>query len=261
MALRDDVRERSGRIACGACIVAMTATIGSVQLAAASDSPPLLVVSPSANLHDGESISVSVGANGYFTPDAHVNILECADPGGSVANLPKNIDTCDGNTIQGNTVLIASNGSFSEPDYTVYQLPSSILGEQSNSQPVCNQANPCVLYIGQNQNDFTAPKEFSAPFSIAPSTGSTTTSVPVAPTSTVAPTTGSGSANSNTTTTTTTTTATTTPTTVGPTVTTASPTTLAQTGVPSGVAWIAVIGGGLSAVGSLGRRFVLKVRP
>ena len=34
---------------------------------------------------------------------------------------------------------------------------------------VCNQKNMCVLYIGQNQINFRAPKEFSAPFSISKS--------------------------------------------------------------------------------------------
>ena len=153
-------------------------------LASATGSAPSLVLSPATGFHDGQSISVSVGANGYFTPNSHVNILECADPGGSVANLPKDISTCDGNTIQGNTILIAANGSFSEAHYTLYVLPSSTLGEQSNDQPVCNQSNPCVLYVGQNQNDFTAPKVFSAPFSIQSSSGSSTTTSPTNQTTT-----------------------------------------------------------------------------
>ena len=71
---------------------------------------------------------------------------------------------CDGNTIQGISILVANDGSFSESTYQVYALPSPVLGEQPNAQPICNQTNYCVLYVGQNQNDFTAPKVFSAPF-------------------------------------------------------------------------------------------------
>ena len=93
-------------------------------------------------------------------------------PGGSAANLPKDITTCDGNTIQGTTILVANDGSFSDSSYQVYMLPNSVLGEQPNDKPICNQTNYCVLYVGQNQNDFTAPKVFSAPFLITPGSGS-----------------------------------------------------------------------------------------
>ena len=48
------------------------------------------------------------------------------------------------------------------------------MGEQANFKPICNQTNYCVLYVGQNQNDFTAPKVFSAPFLIAPGAGGAT---------------------------------------------------------------------------------------
>jgi hypothetical protein len=108
-----------------------------------------------------------VGPNHYFTPYAHVNILECADPGGKKKNLPTSAFTCDGNTIQGDTVLIAKNGSFSEHGYEIYALPNTAaLGESPNGQPVCNTKKPCVLYVGQNQEKFSAPKEFSRPFTI-----------------------------------------------------------------------------------------------
>ena len=147
----------------------------------AGASAPTVTMSPSTDLHDGESVSVSIGPNTVFTPNAGVNILECADPGGTLANLPKSDSTCDGNTIQGNTILVAANGSASEAKYTVYLLPSPALGEQANNQPVCNQTDPCVLYVGQSQNDFTAPKVFSAPFTIAPASGGGTTTTTLRP--------------------------------------------------------------------------------
>ena len=54
---------------------------------------------------NGQTVSVSVGPNSLFVPQLGVVILECADPGGTVANLPTASIDCDGNTIQGDTVL------------------------------------------------------------------------------------------------------------------------------------------------------------
>jgi hypothetical protein len=237
---------KSGRVAGQACALAFATMVVSAQSAGATGSAPSLILSPSADLHDGESVSVSVGANGFFTPNAHVNILECSDPGGSQANLPKSDSSCDGNTIQGNTVLIAANGSFSDPSYTLYALPSSALGEQANAQPVCNQSNPCVLYVGENQNDFTAPKVFSAPFSIQGSSagsttsstgGSTTTVTSVAPSSTSTSVTSAVDPSASLATT------------------AASDSgSLANTGPPTEILWLAALGATFFVTGTLGRR-------
>ena len=108
-------------------------------------------------------MAVGVGPNGYFTPNTGVKILECADPGGSSANLPKDDTACDGNTVEGGTLLVGDDGSFSVDAYPVYLLPSSALGEPSDSIPICNQTHYCVLYVGQDQNDFSKPRVFSAP--------------------------------------------------------------------------------------------------
>jgi hypothetical protein len=116
----------------------------------------------------GELIDVKVGPNKTFTPNLKVNILECSDPGGTKAHLPKSVADCDGNTIQGGTILINSNGSFSKNDYPVFALPNHALGEEATWQPVCNLTHQCVLYVGENQEDFTQPKLFSAPFTVEP---------------------------------------------------------------------------------------------
>jgi hypothetical protein len=229
--------------------MATEATI--VQFASAS-APPTLDVSPHGNFSDGQAISIAVGPNAYFTTHSRVIILECADPGGLAANLPKDDTACDGNTVQASTILVSGDGGFSDASYTVYLLPSVTLGEQSNFKPICNQTNYCVLYVGQNQNDFTAPKVFSAPFLIAPSSGTTTTTAASA---------GSGGS-------------------AGTTGTTAAPTpaignaagsgvsvatsagstsgTLANTGQPAEIGWVVVSGMALLLCGALGRRFVLR---
>jgi hypothetical protein len=235
----------------------------------AGASAPTLTMSPSTNLHDGESVSVSIGPNTVFTPNAGVNILECADPGGTLANLPKSDSTCDGNTIQGNTTLVAANGSASDAKYTIYLLPSPALGEQANNQPVCNQTDPCVLYVGQSQNDFTAPKVFSAPFTIAPASGDATTTTTAAATTTTTTTTpaapGGGSGTSSTSPSVAAATSPSAPGGVDPSVNLASTTAgeataLASTGAPADLQWIVGLGIALLLGGSLGRRLVAGAR-
>ena len=235
-----------------ALIAPWVAAVASAQRAGAS-APPSLNVSPQGNYRDGQAISVAVGPNGYFTPHARINVIECADPGGLASNLPKDITTCDGNTIQGNTILVGSDGSFSQTGYTVYLLPSPSLGEQGNFKPVCNQTNYCVLYVGQDQNDFTAPKVFSAPFLTAPGSGTTTTTS--ASTGSSGSSASTGTAGAQTTSTTTTG--------VSPTdslATSAGNTSaaLANTGPPADNGWLLLLGVALLLSGGFGRRRVIR---
>ena len=135
---------------------------------AAGASPPAVTVTPAGPYHDGQKINISVGPNRYFRPYGRVNVLECADPRGKKANLPKNENSCDGNTIQGNTILVKGNGSFSVRGYVLYSLPSTTLGELPDSRPVCNRRSMCVLYVGENQSDFSWPKMFPRPSGSSP---------------------------------------------------------------------------------------------
>jgi len=122
--------------------------------------------------HDGQRIDVSVGPNHYFKPYAGIKILECADSGGTTKNLPTSVSACDGNTIQGGTILVNTDGSFSIHGYEIFALPNgSQLGEPDDNWPVCNQTHSCVLYIGMNQEKFTAPKIFSPPFTVSKLSG------------------------------------------------------------------------------------------
>lgn len=148
-----------------ACVVGIVvaATAGAAGAVAA----PTLTITHGP-YHDGQLINVSVGPNHYFKPYSRINIIECADPGGKAKNLPTSILACDGNTIQGNTILVQRDGSFSERGYQVYSLPNaSQLGESADTRPVCNGRKVCVLYVGQNQEKFSAPKVWSSPFTIS----------------------------------------------------------------------------------------------
>ncbi len=235
-----------------ALIASSAAGVAVASGAGASPAPPPLNISPHGSYHDAQTITVGVGPNGYFTPHARVNVIECADPGGSAANLPKDITTCDGNTIQGNSILVGNDGSFSVSAYPVYLLPSPGLGEQSNAMPICNQATYCVLYVGQDQNDFTAPKVFSAPFVVTPSSGGSTT--------TAGSTGSSGSGTVSSTAAPVTSSTTTGAGTVGvPTTSTASSSAaLASTGSPPGTVWMATSAMALLLTGVVGRRLALK---
>ena len=104
-----------------------------------------------------------------------MNILECADPGGSVGQsaqghhqLRWQHDPGQLHTGRRRRELLRFRLS------RLHGFPNSALGEQPDDQPTCNQTNPCVLYVGQDQNDFTAPKVFSAPFLVTPGSGVST---------------------------------------------------------------------------------------
>ncbi len=211
---------------------------------------PSVAITPSGPWQSGQQVTVAVGPNSVFTPHSRIVVIECADPGGSTANLPKDDSTCDGNTVQGATVLVQPNGSFTVSGYTLYSLPNAALGEQPNEQPICNATNQCVLFVGQDQNDFTSPKVFSAPFAIQ-AASATATTTPPATTPTVAPAGSSSVAPSSTTSS-------------GSSTGTQSSTvssqqgTLAFTGPPLALPFLLVSGGAMLIIGSLGRRWVLR---
>ena len=84
---------------------------------------------------DGQTVTVSVGPNSFFHPDMRVEIIECADPGGTVANLPTAFSSCDGDTHQGDSVIVQDDGSFAEPGYIMHAVPNRSLNEQANWYP------------------------------------------------------------------------------------------------------------------------------
>jgi hypothetical protein len=137
---------------------------------------PTLTITPSGHAYqNGVSLKISVGPNSSFAPYSRIVVIECGAPKGV---LPVDDSTCDGDTVQSGSVLINADGSFEVPSYTLYALPNTVLGEAPDSEPVCNSSTECVLYIGQDQNDFSQPKIFSSPFTVDPSATSTPTTTP-----------------------------------------------------------------------------------
>jgi hypothetical protein len=160
----EGMRSPAGLI--GGLVLAAVSVVLLASCGGSSSGPSLSM--PSGPFHDGQTINLSVGPNHVFTPYSHINFLECADPAGTTNNLPTSESACDGNTIQGPTVLVAADGSFSLTGYELYSLPNTPqLGEGLDNRPVCDETHDCVLYVGQNQGKFTAPKMFSQPFLIS----------------------------------------------------------------------------------------------
>ena len=124
----------------------------------------------SAPFDSGQNINVVIPANAAFaSPDNSTakKIVECAAPNGVV---PTNTAACDGLTVQGASVVAAADGHFTLTGYTVYALPNSVSLGESPGGPVCGSTAPseCILYIGDDYNDFTKPHLWSSPFFIAP---------------------------------------------------------------------------------------------
>jgi len=180
-------RHVTRRVAVFVGALAVTGTVASVGLAtpafasgppASSEVPnsavPIGPVSPGP-FSSGQVISVVIPANSTFSPGAGINIEECAAPGGVAPTVPS---ACDGITIQGDTVTAGADGSVDYTDtppdsgYTIYAIPDPSIGD-TGTAPVCNLSNECVLYIGENQNDFTQPHFFSQPFYVTPTPGDT----------------------------------------------------------------------------------------
>jgi hypothetical protein len=133
-------------------------------------------VAANSPFDSGQIVNVDIPANSAFAQNAGVNLVECAAPNGVVPTLTT---ACDGLTLQ-NGALVAADGSFTFNGYTVYALPDSTSLGEGTSGPVCGDtlATECILYIGENQNDFTAPHLWSAPFFIQPDKTDSGTSNP-----------------------------------------------------------------------------------
>jgi hypothetical protein len=120
---------------------------------------------PGNPFDSGQNINVVIPANSSFAAPNNtkaVKIYECAAPNGVIPTDPA---TCDGNTGAGNTILPAADGHFSNP-YQVFALPDSATLGESPGGPVCGGTLPteCILYIGNDQTDFTQPHLWSQPF-------------------------------------------------------------------------------------------------
>jgi hypothetical protein len=124
----------------------------------------------------GQGINIVVPANSLFVSNSNVNILECSAPNGVIPTSPT---ACNGDTIQGPSVAPNADGSINYQNatgslYPVYFTPDSSIGDTTSS-PKCGNtaATECILFIGDNQGDFTTPHVWSQPFFVNPTAGDT----------------------------------------------------------------------------------------
>lgn len=139
-----------------------------------------LPTSPIPTITDQTTVEVVVPTtNSPLIAGDKAQIYECADTDGLADNLPTDGTTCDGVTVNtGHTLNVGTGGTVDKTNYEIFALPSSALGEGPNGQPICSATSACVLYIGENINDFTAPFVFSQPFFVSGTVGTPTPESP-----------------------------------------------------------------------------------
>ena len=125
----------------------------------------------------GQTITVSTIANTTLSnanePPAfqggNYYMEECADPGGTLANLPTNANGCEAATLT--TATKTPSGAFSHV-MIVYDLPDpGTLGTPTMTGTCDTQPNFCVIGIfsgnPQQGTNFNSPHLFSAPFQMS----------------------------------------------------------------------------------------------
>jgi hypothetical protein len=114
--------------------------------------------------------SSSLSAAGFPSGAVPIKVLECADLDGLAANLPKSPTDCEPATIRAvSGSAVDEDGSMLVTGYTIFALPDSADLGDSNGTVCDNTEHQCVLGIFSNQNSFTKPHLFSAPFQVTPS--------------------------------------------------------------------------------------------
>jgi hypothetical protein len=146
---------------------AATPTQGAIVPNAATALSPF---TPNTPFSSGQGINVVVPANSLFPATQNILIVECSAPNGAIPTTPA---ACDGNTINSSSIEPNTDGSIdfnaeTGAPYPVFFTPDPNFGENS-STPSCGDtaATECILYIGNNQNDFTAPHVWSNPFFVS----------------------------------------------------------------------------------------------
>jgi|SRR5579872_1803949 len=157
---------------------AVTITAGvaaSVVWSSAAFADPQVTMAP-ANPGNEQVVVVSgSGFPSYRQDPTGLQALECADPGGSTANLPHEASRCEGLTINQGLISTDASGSFTTR-YTIVKLTPQ------NSSIRCDSTHDCVLWVGVDYSqNFLGVHAFSAPFTVGGrAIASSSSSTPVA---------------------------------------------------------------------------------
>jgi hypothetical protein len=120
---------------------------------------PLAAMTPSRGLVDGQRTTIT--ATG-FDPYTAIQVLACQ---GTMATPPKDATACEGVTLDSSGYTDAHGDYRNTPGdptgdtagYRVSVLPSAQFKTVSIR---CGPADPCLLYIGEEFNDFSKPHTF-----------------------------------------------------------------------------------------------------
>ena len=155
----------------GACVVAIV-TAAFLSCFAGAAWAGASVTIQSGNPRNTQTITVTGSGFPVHVKDpTGLQIIECSDPGGTVANLPSSAATCDGSTVNPDQINTDSQGNFTAT-YQVFGLNDVTEGSNIN----CDKTHFCVLWVGVDYNgNFLGAHAFSSPFEVgapSPSTGS-----------------------------------------------------------------------------------------
>lgn len=147
--------------AAAATAVSLTAVlVGVVGFVPAAFAAASATATPGTGLHDGQILSVS-GAG--LPANTTVQIMECQ---GTATTPPPDNSSCDGNSLDtqatsdGSGAFVNAAGDANgDSGYKVYALgtPGSTF---PNSTIRCDVSHACVLYVGVDQNNFSAAHTF-----------------------------------------------------------------------------------------------------
>ena len=170
-------RVKAKRMAPMAAVASVLAVMTVVVPLAGTAMAAAMVTIPAGNPTDGQTITVSgTGFPVHSALPSGLEIIECSDPGGLIANLPSDASTgCDGTTVNGSQINTDASGAFSA-SYGI-----SALSATGNSNINCDATDFCVLWVGQDFNGafLSGPHAFSSAFEVqAPS--ATTPEAPLA---------------------------------------------------------------------------------
>ena len=127
---------------------------------------------PYAHFTDGQAVDLSMGTNSTFNGSgvgANLEAIECEyNDGTGGAGDPPSAAFCDAQTLPADMPYsVNADGSF---DYVadnngdranMYSVP----GTNFHGATIrCDSSHPCVWYVGENYNNFSAPHVFSNPF-------------------------------------------------------------------------------------------------
>jgi hypothetical protein len=169
-----------------ACVVV---TVAGTSVPALATVNPTATVTPGTGVTDGQAVTVNASG---LPANRTIQVEECA---GTVDNPPTDNTACDGVTLDSSTDT-DPGGLYANSGYTVYTRPSSLL--PSPATITCDAGHACVLYVGVDQNNFSAAHAFAA-LTFSDSV-TTTTTAPTTTTTIGATTTTTGSGATTTTT-------------------------------------------------------------